>query len=171
MAEKDERLGPQFTHDCDRCVFHGRGNYQKDEIDWYTCQNEGRTRTLIARYGNDGPRYISGEIGICMEVTHLEMSALAHGLELMPVEQERLLKILLRQRREAISSASRERYDSIFPYARTIALHNGVGISANWLSMTYYDEPKQKCGECYQGEYCNCKEEDNDTDHEEVSNG
>lgn len=58
-----ESLGecPQFIHDCECCVFVGRyevedgpanGNY-----DLYVPMKE---RTVLARFGDDGPEYISG---------------------------------------------------------------------------------------------------------------
>ena len=40
---------PQFKHDCDSCKFLG----SDDENDFYYCPNT--IKTVIARYGNDGP--------------------------------------------------------------------------------------------------------------------
>ena len=45
---------PEFEHDCDHCKF--LGHY--DRADLYFC---GKSRpTLIARWSDDGPDYISG---------------------------------------------------------------------------------------------------------------
>lgn len=45
----------QFEHDCDNCVFLGNAL----EADLYVCVGSMNT-TVIARYGDDGPDYISG---------------------------------------------------------------------------------------------------------------
>jgi hypothetical protein len=50
-----ECMRPQFTHDCDRCVFLGR--YQ--ECDLYFCKGVGFP-TVLARWGSEGPEYTSG---------------------------------------------------------------------------------------------------------------
>lgn len=43
----------RYTHDCGECEFLG----QYKEYDLYYCEKE---PTVIARYGNDGPEYMSG---------------------------------------------------------------------------------------------------------------
>ena len=46
--------GPRHTHDCAACVFVGRtGRY-----DLYACPDK-RGTTYVARYGPDGPDYLS----------------------------------------------------------------------------------------------------------------
>ena len=45
----------QFEHDCDNCVFLGNAL----GADLYVCVGSMIT-SVIARYGNDGPDYISG---------------------------------------------------------------------------------------------------------------
>jgi len=49
---------PRFTHDCERCRF--LGDYE--EYDLYVCARDGKIDTVIARYGSDGPEYMSGVI-------------------------------------------------------------------------------------------------------------
>lgn len=49
-------MAPKFTHDCDRCIFLG----QDAEHDFYFCPSPSEMHTVIARYGNDGPEYLSG---------------------------------------------------------------------------------------------------------------
>jgi len=46
---------PKFIHDCDNCIFLGI----YEEYDLYYCDNE---PTIIARYGDNGPDYMSGMI-------------------------------------------------------------------------------------------------------------
>jgi len=47
---------PRFEHDCRCCTYLG----QFGAHDLYSCNRHGRIDTLIARYGNDGPDYVSG---------------------------------------------------------------------------------------------------------------
>ncbi len=64
---------PFFDHDCDRCVFLGRVTKERPEsfhhdilalkwqlFDLYFCKQEVGGPTVIARYGNKGPDYLSG---------------------------------------------------------------------------------------------------------------
>lgn len=53
--------GPQFTHDCESCIFLGRyvdtySSVRKD-FDLYVCPGE---PTVVARYSSEGPDYNSG---------------------------------------------------------------------------------------------------------------
>jgi hypothetical protein len=48
---------PLYTHDCESCLYLG----QYEDKDLYYCSG-GFTNTVIARYGNDGPEYMSGMI-------------------------------------------------------------------------------------------------------------
>lgn len=50
MSEK-----PRYTHECECCTFLGR----YDEYDLYHCTQSG-IPTVLARYGNKGPEYLSG---------------------------------------------------------------------------------------------------------------
>jgi hypothetical protein len=47
---------PLFTHDSACCTFLGND----EEHDFYFCNKQVGGETVIARYGNDGPDYISG---------------------------------------------------------------------------------------------------------------
>lgn len=52
---------PQFTHDCDRDVYLGRYECRLyGACDLYYADHGGMTDTVIARFGNDGPDYVSG---------------------------------------------------------------------------------------------------------------
>lgn len=51
---------PKHKHDCDRCEFLGRYEYEGQTYDLYTCEQLIGGRTVIARYGDDGPEYTSG---------------------------------------------------------------------------------------------------------------
>lgn len=46
----------RYTHDCTSCTPLGEFN----EFDLYHCGQGGHRPTVIARYGNDGPEYLSG---------------------------------------------------------------------------------------------------------------
>jgi hypothetical protein len=51
---------PNFQHDCNSCHFLGRYVCaEKKEADLYFCLQNGLP-TVIARFSNDGPDYISG---------------------------------------------------------------------------------------------------------------
>ena len=61
VATAEEALqgeGPQFKHDCDLCKFLGRDEWDNTPYDLYFCSKRGPI--LVARYGNDGPDYVSG---------------------------------------------------------------------------------------------------------------
>jgi len=56
---------PQFTHDCDQCVFLGdfiSEDWNHIPVDLYFCPSPKTPEfsTIIARYGDDGPEYGSG---------------------------------------------------------------------------------------------------------------
>jgi hypothetical protein len=59
-----------FRHDCNNCIYLGQykdlENPQSNEYtiyDLYACTPDGiKVKTVIARYGDDGPDYISGPI-------------------------------------------------------------------------------------------------------------
>lgn len=50
-------IAPYFYHDCDACHFLGNWDDPDDgtRYDLYVCKG-----TVIARYGDDGPSYMSG---------------------------------------------------------------------------------------------------------------
>jgi hypothetical protein len=83
---------PQFKHDCDVCSFYAQLNYDGRICDIYLCKESPKVRTIIARYGNDGCQYHSGELFECVELTRLDRFALSYGLELNEAEKDRLLK-------------------------------------------------------------------------------
>lgn len=84
-----------YTHDCEACTFLGSGKYNGQECDFYACGNGDWGRSFIARYSSDGPDYSSGGLFECVELTMLDRFALMHGLDLLPVERERLVRCLL----------------------------------------------------------------------------
>jgi hypothetical protein len=49
---------PRFLHDCEECVFlvHYAGH------DLYRCEQGGWRPTIVARFGDDGPDYVSGPV-------------------------------------------------------------------------------------------------------------
>ena len=57
---------PQFDHDCKDCTFLGRHEGQSafggssGKYDLYFCPQYGMSHTVIARFGNGGPDYLSG---------------------------------------------------------------------------------------------------------------
>jgi len=70
MEKKQEEEKPFFTHDCKKCIFLGNlihkdkyRNLNEAQFDLYFCPSNHRNslgNTLIARYDNDGPEYMSG---------------------------------------------------------------------------------------------------------------
>lgn len=68
-TEKFTTETPMFEHDCESCIFLGGGSVNgSPEVwyDYYYCERGGRP-TVIARYGNDGPDYLSGIYRIIIE--------------------------------------------------------------------------------------------------------
>lgn len=57
-AHRSGQSTPRYQHDCDNCRF--LGEYGPDDL--YVCANDGKANTVIARYGDEGPQYISGLI-------------------------------------------------------------------------------------------------------------
>jgi hypothetical protein len=53
----DRTATAQFIHDCTNCTYKGRCN----GMDVYSC-NE--SRTIVMRFGNSGPSYISSDLDI-----------------------------------------------------------------------------------------------------------
>lgn len=56
---------PQFTHDCERCVFLGQFQDKYSQpIDLYACPPNGARRwiELVERWGNEGEEYRSESI-------------------------------------------------------------------------------------------------------------
>lgn len=61
-AIRSTMIDPLYEHDCDNCKFLGRyrQNSQGAPYDLYFCPTA--DSTVIARYGDDGPDYVSGMI-------------------------------------------------------------------------------------------------------------
>ena len=56
MDEKTAIPDPIYKHDCDICIY--LGSYQLViDYDLYLCQ---ASKTVIARWGSEGPQYVSG---------------------------------------------------------------------------------------------------------------
>ncbi len=51
---------PRFTHDCTGCHFLGHHRAEEMDFDLYYCGQGGGLPTVVARFGNDGPEYLSG---------------------------------------------------------------------------------------------------------------
>jgi hypothetical protein len=79
-------MTPRYTHDCKACQLF----CVDSKGDWYVCPSP-LGRSIIRRYGNEGPEYGSGGIAMCVEMTPLELAAVARGLELTQVEKDKLL--------------------------------------------------------------------------------
>jgi hypothetical protein len=62
-------VAPRFTHDCKQCQFlahheYAEGVEDRGPFDFYYCGKQVTGATVIARFGNEGPEYLSGlEIG------------------------------------------------------------------------------------------------------------
>ena len=75
----DGELKMRHTHDCTVCVPMG----QYREFDLYFCNSHG-TPTVVARYGSDGPQYLSGGIPLAGMSPELGIAkAMAEGLKLL----------------------------------------------------------------------------------------
>ena len=57
--DSTEGTDPRFAHDCDMCRFLGTFlTHEGVDTDLYYCPNG--QATVVARFGNSGPEYISG---------------------------------------------------------------------------------------------------------------
>lgn len=82
-------MKPKFQHDCERCVFLGRYSCPiYGECDLYYADHGGLPDTLIARYGDDGPSYVSGKILIDSIPAITEAARLATERGLMALVSE-----------------------------------------------------------------------------------
>jgi len=51
----------KYEHKCPTCIYLGEYEDKGKEYDLYCCPPaHGKLHTLVARYGNDGPEYLSG---------------------------------------------------------------------------------------------------------------
>lgn len=60
-------MNPQWKHDCNVCKYLGSMFVLSDTLDWYTCGVDFQ-KTVIARYGDDGPEYWSKPVNILRSV-------------------------------------------------------------------------------------------------------
>ena len=51
---------PIYQHDCKRCTYLGSCEYEGRSYDLYSCDQWGLEETVVARFGDDGPDYMSG---------------------------------------------------------------------------------------------------------------
>jgi hypothetical protein len=51
-----EKENPKYKHDCDQCIYLGI----YEDYDLYFCKQGGKSPTVLARFGNAGPEYLSG---------------------------------------------------------------------------------------------------------------
>ena len=89
---------PKYQHDCEKCHYLGTGKCPalgEDEFDFYICTGS-IGRSMIARYGSEGPEYTSAPLFSCEMLTALDKVALFARLELLPEEEKRLLGVLAR---------------------------------------------------------------------------
>lgn len=92
------KLRPRHRHDCDDCEFLGvadgtnPGGDDSDDFDLWFCArcDEG---SLIARYGNDGPNYISSPISILrrnLAELRIPHPALAWALSILDTRKRKI---------------------------------------------------------------------------------
>ena len=118
---------PEFEHYCDGCQYLGSGTYRGKPHDWYKC-GKGEHWTIVARFGDAVDEYCSGSFLSCVEVTHLEVRALALGLELEDRDKDKLIKRLLYEKR---GKCTREDHGNYFADEEACALGDG-----DWIEST-----------------------------------
>ena len=71
---------PRYKHDCTRCRFLGHTIGGMRIHDLYVCDTLGpdRSPTVIARYGNDGPEYLSTNVNWANADGHSELFVAAY---------------------------------------------------------------------------------------------
>ena len=57
------RYKKEWQHDCDQCVYLGSVIGGSRMVDLYVCRPFSEHPDILARYGNDGPEYLSGMYG------------------------------------------------------------------------------------------------------------
>ena len=75
---------PTHVHDCERCTFLGRDT--EANSDWYVCESDHGSRTLIERFSSDAPDYTSTPVAGCVEATRLELRAALRGFRFTDAE-------------------------------------------------------------------------------------
>lgn len=96
------KKGTTFVHNCDQCQFLGSGTYHGNPHDWYKCGLPGGRWSLVARFGDATAEYRSGGFLECTVVTPLEIRALALGLELTDTDKDRLIRVLLNEKKSRV---------------------------------------------------------------------
>jgi hypothetical protein len=61
LPPKEPKM-PQYTHDCDTCKYHGIVTFKGHIYDVYSCGSNPIDKSMIARFGNEGPEYSSIDI-------------------------------------------------------------------------------------------------------------
>jgi hypothetical protein len=92
MIDSNEEK-PYYTHDCNKCVFLGgwRGKQTAEDrglqnYDLYVCGDN-----VVARYGDDGPEYISGMefVGMVYPLTEAKKRAELFGIDFEVIKREK----------------------------------------------------------------------------------
>jgi hypothetical protein len=106
-------MKPKYQHDCESCKYLGTSKANilnvESECDFYICGNE-ELRTLIARYGDDGPEYSSTPLFACVTFTPLDLIAILNGFEFNKYEEERAFKVLVNHFKNSLSREDYKRY-------------------------------------------------------------
>lgn len=93
----------KFKHDCTGCNYIGQAMYRGEECDFYICTSTfNNDRTIIARYGSDGPEYSSYTFLGGMDLSPLDWFVLSRGIELTDEDKNKLIKVLLAARKDKL---------------------------------------------------------------------
>lgn len=100
---------PLYKHDCSGCRYLGTGVikcFGDEPRDFYVCgeQCPSQCRTILVRWSSNPSDYTSGELFECIRLTTIDRVALFNGLELTPVEEKRLLRLLASMWKDANAS-------------------------------------------------------------------
>jgi hypothetical protein len=87
---------PQYTHDCDKCIFLGIHRNGDEISDLYYCKQNIGAPTVIARFGNYGADYTSGMsfVGHNVALTEAHRRWLLLELARLTAERDRLARHL-----------------------------------------------------------------------------
>lgn len=66
---------PKWKHDCTKCKFLGQTIGGMKLVDLYVCESHYFLPTLVARYGDDGPEYLSTHPSYAHANGHAELFA------------------------------------------------------------------------------------------------
>ena len=73
-------MQPYFLHDCQSCVFLGNHTTSNGDFDLYFCGQAGFCDTVIARYSDEGSKYMSGINSITPELIEAQKRAKEKGI-------------------------------------------------------------------------------------------